>query len=461
MGRHSAQGAPRLSIKKRSRARGGKEPGALVEESPRLRIHGERRRQTLKRVLLAIAIGLLVFALGVGAWAWMFLRSVQSDITASDKTNEALARVVSKPEPKQPFTVLLMGSDARPKEEAARADTIIVAKVDPQQKKVWMLSIPRDTKANIPGHGTSKINAAAYYGGAEEGPALMVETVEEFLGVDINYYMELNFLGFQKVVDAMGGVWIDVPTDIDDWKASSHSPGHRASKIDAGYQLLDGEHALTFVRSRDYVDADFGRMRAQQLFFKALAEQSTNMGNMFKVPGLVREVSQYVVTNMSVSDIISFAQTMRGISADDVQTATIPGEWRSPYVVTDEEEKARLVSAFLDGRAFDSEAEPAELRDPSTITVAIRNGAGISGSAGGAASLLTPLGYQITEVGNANQFVYDQTLVVYQGDEAGLANQIATALPQGKVVASRGMYAFSTDILVVVGKDWTGPLIEQ
>ena len=461
MGRHSAQGAPRLSIKKRSRARGGKEPGALVEESPRLRIHGERRRQTLKRVLLSIAIGLLVFALGVGAWAWMFVHAVQSDITASDKTNEALARVVSKPEPKKPFTVLLMGSDARPKEEAARADTIIVAKVDPQQKKVWMLSIPRDTKVNIPGHGTSKINAAAYYGGAEEGPALMVETVEEFLGVDINYYMELNFLGFQKVVDAMGGVWIDVPTAIDDWKASSHSPGHRASKIDAGYQLLDGEHALTFVRSRDYADADFGRMRAQQLFFKALAEQSTNMGNMFKVPSLVREVSQYVVTNMSVSDIISFAQTMRGISADDVQTATVPGEWKSPYVVIDEEEKIRLVSAFLDGRAFDSEAEPAELREPSTITVAIRNGAGISGSAGGAASLLTPLGYQITEVGNANQFVYDQTLVVYQGDEAELANQIATALPQGKVVASRGMYAFSTDILIVVGKDWTGPLIEQ
>jgi len=319
-----------------------------------------------------------------------------------------------------------------------------------------MLSIPRDTRVDIPGHGIAKINSAVAKGGAEGGPALMVRTVEDFLGVDVNYYMEIDFFGLQDIVDAMGGIWIDVDAEIDDWNAASHTPNHEAKYIPEGYQLLDGAHALTYVRSRDFPDADFTRMRHQQEFFRALAKQAGDMGNVLKIPSIVSELAGSITTNMEVGDLVSTAQALRGMSPDDIYTATVMGEWRSPYVWTDDDLKEELVEIFLAGRSFEEEIVPPEPLDPSAISVAIRNGAGIAGSAGGAASILAELGYVIDEVGNANQFVYDETLIIYK-DQSAAAAQVSTELPEGKVVSSRGMYIFDTDILVVVGKDWTGP----
>ncbi len=470
MGRHSAKSnlGGRTGKGRAGSSRSGSGSGAvgrnrkrgLVEESPPLPIHKVRRKEMLKRGAIAGGIVLALIVATGAIWAWQFVRSVQAEIDAPAGVSESLSLVVDAPKRREPFTILLLGSDVRPKEEVARADTIIVAKVDPKTKEVWLLSIPRDTKVNIPGHGTAKINSATFYGGVDGGPALMVETVEEFLGVDINYYMELDFNGFQTVVDAMGGIWIDVDTEIDDWKAASHSPGHRAQYIAPGNQLLDGEHALTYVRSRDFIDADFTRMRHQQEFFKALAQQATSTENILKVPGLVREMSKSLMTNMRVTDLIESAQAMKGISADNLYTATVMGEWISPYVVTDEEEKNRLMNAFQSGYSFDATETPVVQRDASTISVTVRNGAGIAGSASGAASVLEPLGYEIGEIGNANQFVYPETFVIYK-DDILLANQVAADLPIGKVVASRGMYTFSTDILVVIGEDWIGPKIVE
>lgn len=467
MGRHSAKRTPPFG------SAGAKKPSGRqvsdanerrkgpLEESPALPIHRQRRKERIKRAAVVVAALLGVLVLAAAAWAWYFMDSVQRQIATPSAISESLAQVVDEPEPRQPFTILLLGSDVRPDEEVARADTIIVAKVDPETKQVWMLSIPRDTKVDIPGYGTAKINAATFYGGVDEGPALMVETVEQFLEIDINYYMEVDFSGFEQVVDAMGGIWIDVDTEIDDWKAASHSPLHRASHIDPGYQLLTGEYALTYVRSRDFVDADFGRMRHQQTFFRALADQATSTENLLRIPSIVSQVSKNLTTNMTISDLIASAQSLKGLSSDRLYTATVMGEWISPYVVTDEEEKARLVSAFIDGRSFDSTETVVASAEPSSISVTIRNGAGINGCASGASSVLDPLGYDVGEVGNANQFVYDETLVVYDGDNEALANQVAADLPIAKVVASRGMYAFETDILVVVGKDWNGPIVEN
>jgi LCP family protein required for cell wall assembly len=359
-----------------------------------------------------------------------------------------VAEVLSEPVPQEPFTILLLGSDIRPEEEAARADTIIVARIDPEEKGIWLISIPRDTRVRIPGYGTSKINAANFHG----GPSLMIETVQDFLGIPINHYMEMDFDGFEAIVDALGGIWIDVPTEIDDWKASSHSPGHRAQHIDAGYQLLDGEHALTFVRSRDFPEADFARMRNQQEFFRALAKQSTRWENILKIPTVVREFAEYTVTDMGVRELVSLGQAMRGVTDEDVRAATLVGEWRSPYVVTDEAEKERIVEIFMAGGDFDpTEAEGDQL--PSDVSVTVRNGAGIGGVAQEAADILTVAGYDVVEIGNANQFVYDRTLVVYDEEESA-AHTLLEALGQGEAAPSRGMYSFSSDVLVVVGKDW-------
>ena len=140
---------------------------------------------------------------------------------------------------------------------------------------------------------------------------------------------------------------------------------------------------------------------------------------------------------------------------DDIQTATLTGEWRSPYVIVDEEEKDRLMTALIDEQDFEPALTEIEIL-PSSVSVAVRNGAGIDGVATQAADILKAAGFDIAEIADANQFVYDETLIVYGENEAA-ATLVLENLSQGVLVPSRGMYTFSTDVLIVVGKDWRSP----
>jgi LCP family protein required for cell wall assembly len=413
-----------------------------------MRVHHERRVRAMKVTALVVGLVLLAATGGTAIWAYLTLQSAQRTMNAGTQADERIAAVLDKREPQKPFTVLLLGTDERPGEADSRTDTMILAKIDPRQEKVWLLSIPRDTRAEIPGVGIDKINAANFHG----GPALTVQTVQALLGVPVNHYIAMNFEGFQAMVDTLGGVWIDVEVEIDDPKAASHG-SRTAQYIAPGYQLLDGEHALTFVRSRDFIDADFTRMKHQQQFFKALADQATRFGNVFKLPVVVRDVAQYIQTDMSITQLADVALALRDMGGENVQAATLTGEWISPYVWLDEEVKVQLVSALLGGRPFEEPDAIAELIDPATVSITVRNGAGIEGCAAAAADILRTAGYAVGQVGNANQFVYDETLVVYASDYDA-AMQVAAELPTAKAVEGRGMYEFSTDILVVVGRDY-------
>ncbi|MHB8706846.1 MAG: LCP family protein [Coriobacteriia bacterium] len=405
---------------------------------------------------MIVGIAVAVLLLGGVAYGYLWFRSIDSNMSKVALSDTKLQEALDEPSRKasEPFTILLTGNDRRPGETTARADTIILAKVDPTAKKVWLISIPRDTRVEIPGYGVDKINASAFLG----GNALLVETVKELTGLPVNYYVDVNFRGFVNAVDTLGGVWVDVDVEIDDWKADL-SPDNSAQKIDPGYQLLDGYHALTYVRSRDFPDADFSRMRHQQTFFKALAAQMAKTGNFFKIPTVINGISNHISSTMPVGDMIRVAQSMQGMEPDAIQTATVTGEWKSPYVYPDEERLAFLIAAFTEGRSFDETATATEAElTPASISVTVRNGAGVSGVAGSASDVLKRAGFDVGEIGNANQFVYDKTIVVYKDNGKAMAEAVAAALPTADLVPSRGMYEFSTDILVVVGKDWASAM---
>lgn len=430
---------------------------ASLEKAPaRLRAERERRNRKYKRAALAVlaVVALVLVAGGIAAWAWV--SDLQSTMVVKA---EKLAPSLEKAKPQEPYTVLLLGGDKR-RDEPYRTDTMILAKVDPKKKKMWMLSIPRDTRVEIAGHGAVKINSAFTYGG-EEGA---IKAVKQLTGVPINHYMHVDFKGFKKAVDALGGVWIDVPVVIDDRQAASHN--RSASHVDAGYQLLDGDHALTFVRARhQFADQDFSRMKNQQIFFKALADQVAKGENLTKLPRVVSSVAPYIKTDMSLMDMIRTAQAMRGAGSKNLYTATLEGPWKSPFIYIDEKKKDELVKKMKAGVSFEAtktpeasaEGEAAEApaaKKPSKIKVIVRNGGGVAGSAKQAASIVKARGFNVTGTGNTNRFVYDDTLVVYK-DELNSAEQVAAALPPGaKLVESRGMYSFESDVLVVIGKDW-------
>jgi LCP family protein required for cell wall assembly len=437
--------------------------GSLEAAPARLRMERDRRRARAKRiaaiVVAVFAVLIVLIGGGVFAYAQHIQKTMQSTIVNQEKLNPAL-----KPaEPLKPFTILLLGADYRKGETAYRTDTIILAKIDPQQRKVWMLSIPRDTKVTIPKHGVNKINTAHALG----GPELTIETVEQFTGVPINHYMEVNFQGFQGAVDALGGVWVNVPHAINDKKAASQSKHQRAAKIPAGYQRLNGEHALTFVRTRAFADADISRMKDQQIFFKAVAEQMTKT-DVTKMIRVINAVAPYIQTDMSLMQIIKTAVAIKDSGSANIYTATIGGEWKSPYIITDAVEKKKLLGDLKAGRSFEPTRSAAAsgtagsakttaatpVKSASAIKVTIRNGAGISGIAKQAGLILKAKGFQVGETGNANQSVYKKTLVVYKSDRAAAELLAAALMPGTTVVESRGMYSFPTEILLVVGKDW-------
>lgn len=468
VGKHSAH--RRSSASRRRRVADGPaqidrlQPATRSSETPRQ--HERRRREltpsrreqrarTRKTVLRSCLIAAALLAFVAAAASFVFLEDVARRIRPADEMDPGITAALESEEPVKrgaPFYMVIMGVDKREGESVARSDTLIVARVDPPQESVTLLSIPRDTRVRIPGHGTQKINAAMALG----GPALVIETVEEFTGLPITHYAEVDFNGFKEIVDALGGVTVNVPQKIQDPKAGNYDP--EAYTIYAGEQRLTGAQALTFVRSREFPEGDLARIQNQQIFIKALLKQSLQFSNTLRLPSLVNAVADNITTDMSLTELLRLANDMKGMDDDALMTASMPGEPQYidgvSYVIVDEEAFAALIDRMSQGLPPEpgpDEAPPAA--SPSEISVTVRNGAGIEGVASDAASRLTSAGFEVGEVGNANQFVYDETLIVYQDDEAG-ASAVKESLGFGKLVASRGMYAFDTDILVVVGKDW-------
>lgn len=417
-------------------------------------VRRRRRRRTL--TIAALVVGAMV--LGCVGWAWAFIANIDRNIHAIDGSSiaSAIGTDTPVPAPGKPFYMVIMGVDMRPGETVSRSDSLMVAYVDPGRKRVTTMSIPRDTRVTIPDHGKTKINAAMQLG----GPALVIKTVKQFTGLPITHYAYINFDGFKDMVDAVGGVDIYVPVHIYDRQAAG---GTLNADIPKGWQHLDGGHALTFVRARhQFADQDFSRMKHQQEFLKALAKQAMTMTNPFRLPGLAAAVSRNVQTDLSLSEITSLALNLRGMKESDLQSVTMPGESKMinglSYVVADETQLHEFLIKMKNGEQFEPvqhAAEPSVTISPSMITLTIRNGAGVSGLAKTVADKMTADGFNVKDTGNMGQYVYGKTMIVYRSDaDSAKAIFVQDTIGVGNLVPSRGMYAFSGDLMIIIGKDF-------
>ena len=240
----------------------------------------------------------------------------------------------------RPFAVLLLGVDTNDVKEG-RSDTIIVAIVDPDNEKVSMLSIPRDTRVKISGtEKYDKINSAYAYGGVD----LTAATVSELLDIPIEYYSIINFRGFIEMIDTIGGLDVDVEKDISFNDRITNS----TFTLSAGQQKLTGIEALNYARYRSDGEGDFGRMRRQQQVVKEIINQSISLRNVPKLLSMLEVVGNNVNANLSFKDIAKLALKMRNVRGDDI--ATIPVNATPDmiggvsYVIISDKEKARLQS---------------------------------------------------------------------------------------------------------------------
>ncbi len=440
-----------------------------------------RKHRRRRRILITCLIVVLVLILGGAGAAFGYMGYIQNRL--QEDLPEDLLPELEASEPGDPFYMLLLGTDSSADRasseefegDAFRTDSIMLLRIDPQEKKVTVISLLRDTMVDLGEYGVQKLNAAYAIG----GPTYAVEVVSDLAGVPISHYAEIDFDGFKEVVDAIGGIEVDVPVTIDDDEAGGY--------LAAGEQTLDGDQALILCRSRHAYDSlgdgDAFRSANQRTVIAAIARKILSLDPVTML-NTVATLANYVTTDMTIYDISSLAYNLRGINMDtDFYTGSNPTE--SEYIddvwweVMDETEWKKMMARVNQGMPPTSESEVDEVTgivisgsgDTATTdgsqmssrvtaigrtgTVAIRNGTDIDGAAAEAQAIINYMGYE-TDTGNANSSDYEQTIIVYDNpDQAQYAQEIADSLGIGVTVQNQDEYLYDTDFLVVIGSDWT------
>lgn len=290
----------------------------------------------MKSFLKAFLITLLILGLLIGGIFFFMIKPAFDDMHDGEDADE-IAQVLDKPTG-EGFNMLLLGVDGGGK----RTDTIMLLNVSDGAMRIT--SIPRDTRVKI-GKNHQKINAALPIGGVP----MLIEAVREVTGAPIHYYAKVDFDGFVKIIDDLGGVDFDVPQDM---KYSDPAQGLEID-LKKGYQHLNGEQAIQLCRFRKYPTADIGRTQVQQQFIKAVIDQKLNIGNIFKLPGVMKSVGENVETNFKMGDLFSL------IGTKEVEMYQMPGEGKYigkvSYFVQDKEKTYQMFEQYFLGNGAPSE----------------------------------------------------------------------------------------------------------
>lgn len=382
----------------------------------------------------------------------------------------------SGPEPKpwdgkSRVTVLVMGLDYRDWEagDTPRTDTMILMTLDPVQRTAGILSIPRDLWVNIPNYGYHKINQAYYFGELdrlpEGGPGLAMDTVEQVIGVPVDYFAQIDFGAFVRFIDEIKGVKLDITEEI---VLDPIGPNNKERVLPGNY-VLNGDLALAYARHRKTAGGDFDRAQRQQQVILAIYDRVMGMGIgalMEKAPALYQELSAGVRTNLSLEQVISLGWTASQISKDRIITAAI-GSKETIIAKSDDgldilipiPDKIRLVrdEVFSTGGSIAPAAEGKsvlELAKAEGARISVQNGTATGGLATRTGDYLKEQGLNVVEVRDANDSYFGTTLFIYNA-KPYTARFLAELM---KIPNSRVFTQFAPqseiDIAVMLGNDW-------
>lgn len=283
----------------------------------------------MKKTWVAIV---LIFGTAVGGtyyWNWQSLHhaaivSQPAAVIATETDMQEEPTTTSKGR----INLLVLGTDNRG-DEVARSDSIMLVTADVDTHQVSVISIPRDTRVNIPGVGLTKINHAnaigELKGGVHEGTLESANAVSNLLGVTINYYVKINFQGFQKAVDAVGGIDVNLPNVVNDDLRDIH--------LSAGANHLSGDEALRLARARyGLPNGDSDRQQDQFYILSALAHQMLNLSNISKLPEALTIIQQDLMdTNLSTPEMVTMGLAFKGIAKETIKHYQLPGQGTSAH----------------------------------------------------------------------------------------------------------------------------------
>lgn len=295
------------------------------------------RRPVMRFLLIFLAIILCTGGLTAGYYVWKINGTL--DKVAANDTGSVPKKELAKV---KPLTILLLGKDSRPETGTLNTDVIMAISLNPERKTATFVSLPRDTYTKISdykdGHKANYYYAYAYNNERDRVYEEVKHVYSEVFGTEIDYVSVIDFKTFEDIVDALGGVEVNVDQDM---RYVDNADGTNID-LKAGFQELDGKNALDFVRYRKSnrgtdPSSDFERNRRQQQLISAVVDKVKSPTIVLKGGGILDAIGDNVDTDIPKNQLISLIQTYAGISNDKIKYIPLEGVWRSPYTYIDEQ----------------------------------------------------------------------------------------------------------------------------
>jgi LCP family protein required for cell wall assembly len=444
----------------------------------------------IRGALVWLLVALIVCAGSVAGGLYLYGRKVTEDLQAHTPEVKIAAKRLDVALPGQPATALVVGYDRRAGEgkgTRSRSDTIMLVRADPKTNSISLLSFPRDLYVQVVCPGGSTFNARINNAYSECGTKGTLETVRKLTGLPVNYLITVNFRGFRQLVDALGGIWMDV--DRRYFNDRSGPFGYATINLFPGYQKLGGYQALDFVRYR-HTDSDLYRLARQQLFVRAFKDQIRSNAGPLDLPGVIKTITKNVEVGVGGGAELDFGTVLRyalfayGLPPGHFFPSKIEGleETSSFDLLAPAENVNKAVQEFTHPDVESPEkatavalGEKRKVKNkapaPRETTVTVLNGNGVSGSAGTASYLLSQLGYQMVyppdgKNANAPNWDYFRTEIAFDPKHAGselAARKVADLFGSGAVVPISpkiGALSNGAMLTVTVGQTFHGTLAE-
>lgn len=433
-------------------------------------------------------IGIFVFSFGIGR------------LSLSETASAALANLTSLPlinqmhligspdrrlagEAEDRINILLLGMGGEGHEGPLLTDTIMVASIQPSQGRVALLSVPRDMLVPLPKAGWRKINAANAFGELQmpgRGAEFTRTALEGLLGLNIPYYVRVDFQGFQTLIDDIGGIDVYVERAFSDHAYPTSNHGVQTVAFAQGWQHLSGEEALRFARSRhgnSGEGSDFARAKRQQKVLAAVKEKTLTFSILkspSRISNMLAELQSNITTNLQIGEILRLAKMGKSVDPAAIVHKVIDDGPASPLVATningayvlvprkdDWSDLRDVAAAIFEVGENDIHAAAAPTQQPAEKPkIELQNGSGKSGLARDVAGRLSGFGFTVVKIGNANSFEYKKTAIYdLSGGKNPAARDdlrqalggdveiIVAPLPSGSAPQS------NADFLVILGKN--------
>jgi polyisoprenyl-teichoic acid--peptidoglycan teichoic acid transferase len=341
------------------------------------------------------------------------------------------------------------------------SDTMLVLRFDPQQEKLAVLSIPRDTRVYLEGYGVRKINHANKFG----GPALTAAAASELLGgINIDRYVRLNVQGVEKLIDALGGVTVNVPKDM---KYNDFSQ-HLYINLHKGEQHLDGDKAMQFLRFRYDGLGDISRVQRQQMLMRSTVEQTLKPATIVKIPKLLSVIQSHIDTNLTVKELMALSNFASKTKRSNVQMLMLPGDFNDPsegvsYWLPDDRRINKLMAQHFNLPTNEDDyqlgdAQYASLEDNShtsaaKLRISVQDSTGKQETLQSALDTLRESGYGRVSASENWQDPLAKTRIIAQSGDQESAEAVRAILGVGEIVVeSTGV--LNSDITIQIGRDW-------